>query len=93
MEPFVLRAVRPVPRLGIQTGDRIVWEPEDSHFPTICRDVPNTGAVLFAWESGALVAVTPCPQPADLRAAVGLPHPSRGRALHAVRPAHLHLIR
>lgn len=83
MKPFVLLAVRAVPRLGIRVGDRVVWDLAESLFPTVCREIPNTGAVLLAYEEGALEAVTPCPQPAELSAAVGFassPHvkPSRG---------------
>lgn len=96
MEPFVLRAVRPVPRLGIQAGDRVVWQPLDSPFPLLLRDIPNAGAVLYAWKSGALEAVTPSPRPEELRAAVGFPSLSSSRPRRARRhgvPGHLALIR
>lgn len=72
MEPFVLRAVRPVPRLGIQAGDRVIFDPEADAITALWRPIPNTGAALLAWESGALEAVTPPPSPSLFRQTVGL---------------------
>lgn len=71
MEPFVLLAVRPIPSLGIRAGDHVVWDPAMDSRPSICRPIPNTGAVLLAYEEGALEPLTPCPLPADLALAVG----------------------
>lgn len=72
MEPFVLRAIRPVPRLGIQAGDRVIFDPEADAITALWRPIPNTGAALLAWESGALEAVTPPPSPSLLRQVAGL---------------------
>lgn len=92
MEPFVLIAVADLPRLGIRAGDRVVWEPTDSPYPSLCRDLRNTGAVLLAWELGALQPVTRTPLPADLRAAVGETQVRRAPSLRAVSHARLRLV-
>lgn len=79
MEPFVLRARRAVPRLGIRTNDRIVYDPANPALLTLCRAIPNIGATLLAWEDGAVEPVTPSPSLEELRLAVG--YPSRRRTL------------
>jgi len=77
MEPFVLRARRSVPRLGIQVNDRIVYDPSNPALLTLCRAIPNIGATLLAWEDGAVEPVTPSPSLEELRLAVGYPSPRR----------------
>jgi len=89
MEPFVLRATRSVPRLGILAGDRIVFDPEAPALLTICRALPNIGVALLAWEDGALESVTASPTPADLRLAVGYLSPPRSVWRPRSRPTHL----
>jgi hypothetical protein len=76
MEPFVLRAVRPVPRLGIRPGDRVIFDPEAPTLLTRWRPspIPNLGAALLVWEDGALEPagmITP-PSASEVRQVVGL---------------------
>ena len=89
MEPFVLRATRPVPRLGIQINDRIVYDPSNPALLTLCRAIPNVGATLLAWEDGAVEPVTPSPSLEELRLAVGYPSPRRLRVRPRSSPSHL----
>lgn len=96
MDPIVLRAVRPVPRLRIQPGDLVILDPEAPDLLTRWRpkSLPNIGAALLAFEDGALEAECPTPpSSADLARVVGLSSagsPSRWR----VRPArHLRVVR
>jgi len=72
MEPFVLRATRSVPRLGILAGDRIVFDSDADSILALWRPIPNIGATLLAWEEGALEAITRPPSPSELRQVVGL---------------------
>lgn len=72
-EPFVFRAVRSVPHLGIQLHDRVIFDPEADALVALWRPIPNTGATLLAWEDGALEAITPPPSLSELRQVVGLP--------------------
>lgn len=92
MEPFVLRARRPVARLGIQVNDRIVFDPSAPTLLTLCRPIPNVGAALLAWEDGAVEPVTPSPSLEELRLAVGYPSPRRLRARPRSTRTHLVLI-
>lgn|ERR1043166_6046602 len=92
MDPFVLRAVRPVPRLGIQVGDRVIFDPDAPALLTRWRaaPIPNIGAALLAYESGALEApdILSRPSAAELRAVVGLSPPVSGpHAPAAARPS------
>lgn len=72
MKPFVLLAVAPVVRLGVQVGDRIIFDPAAPQLLTRWRPtpLPNIGATLLALEDGALVpAESPTPPaPSALRA-------------------------
>lgn len=87
MEPFVLRAVRPVPRLGILVGDHVVFDPAAPSLVTRYRAkaVPNPGAVLLAYEEGALEpADSPTPPSVyELRQVVGFSRWSASSKLHA----------
>ena len=94
MDPVVLVAVRSLPTLGIRAGDRVVFDPVASPLPSLCRDIPNVGAVLGAFEAGDLVTLTRPVCPADLRLAVAsggrLSEPPSPSELS--RPGYLHLV-
>lgn len=94
MEPFVLRAGRPVPHLGILEGDRIVFDPDAEAMVTLWRGIPNVGAVLGAYEEGALKMLTP-PSGVLPCAEADPPAPLLRRAFsaHALRLSRLALIR
>lgn len=91
MMPIVLFAARDLPEYGIQRGDRIVFSPAHSAYPSVCRDLHNVGAILGAFERGDLITLTGDVQPADLRAAVGLDGPS-STPPSSSRRRHLRLI-
>jgi len=69
-EPFVLRAIRPVPHLSILAGDTILVRDGS---PALWRSIPNAGAVLLAHEEGALELLSSPAESPSLRAAVGFP--------------------
>lgn len=71
MEAIVLFARRDLPQHGIRRGDRIVFDPANSPYPALHRDLTNTGAILDAFEAGDLFTVTPSVRLTDLRLAVG----------------------
>jgi len=56
MAAIVLRAVRPVPRLHLRIGDRVILDPSAPELLTRWRPapVPNIGAALLAFEQGDL---------------------------------------
>lgn len=71
MEPVVLFAVRDLPQFGILKGDRVVFDPSVSPFPSFSREIFNVGAVLGAFEAGDLISPTRSVRPADLRRVAG----------------------
>lgn len=77
-EPFVLRAVKPIPSLHLQVDDLVIFDPQAPHLLTRWRPSkgPDVGAALLAFEEGALEAdcATP-PSSAELRRVVGLTSP------------------
>lgn len=74
MEPFVFRATRPYPHLGLWAGDRLVVEPGHAVPVVLTRKLPpNYGAILGALEEGALEPVNPSQSVEALAAAVGYP--------------------
>lgn len=76
MEPFVFRAQRAVPDLGIQIGDLVVVDPGTVRPVTIERELPaNYGRLLGAAECGDLDYLTPRQPLSALRQAVGQNHP------------------
>lgn len=89
--PIVLFAARDLPEHGIQRGDRIVFSPAHSAYPSVCRDLPNVGAILGAFDRGDLITLTDDVRPADLRAAVGLDVPP-STPQSSSPPRHLRLI-
>ena len=84
MEPFVLRAARAVPRLGIRAGDYVVVQ---DGTPNLNRPIPNAGAVLLAYEDGALELISSPPDPLSLRQAVGLASPAPSGRRYRLRRA------
>lgn len=96
MEPFVLHAVRDVPTLDIQVGDRLILDPSGPFLLTRWRPapVPNVGAALLALEEGHLASHDPIPlSVSSLRRVVGLadPLPDPGAPVSIDR-AHLRLL-
>lgn len=90
MEPFVLRARRSVPRLGIEVGDTIVVRDGS---PALWRSISNPGAVLLAHEDGALEIVSSPDEPPSLREAVGFHSPGLAVRRHRPRvPGRLNLV-
>lgn len=98
-EPFVLRAIRPLPSLDLQVDDLVIFDPQAPHLLTRWRPSkgPDVGAALLAFEEGGLEAESPTPpSSAELRRVVGsafpvspsMPSQSRGqhaRRLHRAR--------
>ena len=77
MEPFVFRATRPHPHLGLWTGDQLVVEPGHATPVVLTRQLPpNYGAILLAESLGGLELVTRSLPLEALAAAVGEPCPS-----------------
>lgn len=92
MEPFVFRAQRAMPELGIEPGDLVVVDPGTERPVTIEREIPaNYGRLLGASETGDLDYLTPRQPLASLRQVVGqnpLPAfaaPRRPRSRHLRR--------
>jgi hypothetical protein len=94
MEPFVFRAQRAVPDLGIQPGDLVVVDPGTPRPVTLERDLPaNYGRILGEVELGSLDYLTPHRSLSDLRQVVGQRPPSscaspprrRGRHLRRLK--------
>ncbi len=77
MEPFVLRAVRAIPRLKVRAGDCVIFDPDGPALLTRWRPtpVPNIGAALLAYELGALepAGTTTPPSASELRGALAIP--------------------
>jgi len=71
MNPVVLFARRDLPQHGIRKGDRIVFNPDRSPYPSICRPLPNTAAIIGAFEAGDLIRPSAKVTPEDLRRACG----------------------
>lgn len=97
MEPGIFIAVRPVYRLGILPGDRIVFDSNGPHLFTRYRPVaiPNPGAVLLAVEEGDLEQVnlpTAGPSFEEIRRVVGESSPPRSFRRGAWRRRHLTLL-
>lgn len=86
MDPVVLFAARDLPQFGIIKGDRIVFDPATSPYPSLCRDLENVGAILGAFEAGELISLTRDASPSELRLAVGYdgqpPAPRSSSRLH-----------
>lgn len=90
MEPFVFRAQRAVPEMGIEPGDLVVVDPGTTRPVTIEREItPNYGRLLGASEAGALDYLTPRQPLAALRQAVGQSPPPSCVASRRPRSRHL----
>lgn len=79
----MFRATRAIPRLGIEVGDRVAWDPEAAALWALWRPILEPTSA----ELGMLDPLTPLPCPVS-----GVPQADRS-ALPSVRARHLRVVR